>query len=54
MPLSERALAILSEMKPPGDAEKIGEKFVFPGGKAGKPLSNMAFLMPLRRMKRGI
>ena len=53
VPLSERVLAILSEMKPPGDAEKIGEKFVFPGGKAGKPLSNMAFLMLLRRMKRG-
>jgi integrase len=26
--------------------------FVFPGGKLGKPLSNMAFLMLLRRMGR--
>jgi integrase len=26
--------------------------FVFPGGKSGKPLSNMAFLMLLRRMGR--
>jgi integrase len=26
--------------------------FVFPGGKAGRPLSNMAFLMLLRRMGR--
>src|SRR5262249_20163529 len=26
--------------------------FVFPGGKPGKSLSNMAFLMLLRRMKR--
>ena len=27
--------------------------FVFPGAKSGKPLSNMAFLMLLRRMGRG-
>ena len=27
--------------------------FVFPGGKTAKPLSNMAFLMLLRRMDRG-
>jgi len=27
-------------------------EFVFPGGKAGQPLSNMAFLMLLRRMGR--
>ena len=52
VPLSERALAILSEMKSTSNVEKIGEKFVFSGGKAGKPLSNMAFLMLLRRMKR--
>jgi integrase len=26
---------------------------VFPGGRAGRPLSNMAFLMLLRRMGRG-
>jgi integrase len=26
------------------------DAFVFPGGKIGKPLSNMAFLMLLRRM----
>jgi integrase len=29
------------------------DDFVFPGGKPGKPLSNMAFLMLLRRMDRG-
>jgi integrase len=29
-----------------------GDGFVFPGSKAGKPLSNMAFLMLLRRMAR--
>ena len=53
VPLSERVLEILAEMKPKSDVEKIGERFVFSGGKAGKPLSNMAFLMLLRRMKRG-
>jgi integrase len=49
VPLSPRALAILKEMRllrPAGDA--VG--YVFPGGKAGHPLSNMAFLMLLRRM----
>jgi integrase len=35
-------------------AHRHGEDgFVFPGGKRGKPLSNMAFLMLLRRMDRG-
>lgn len=50
--LSPRALAILSEMRAPrrsGD----GDAVIFPGQKAGKPLSNMAFLMLLRRMGRG-
>jgi integrase len=49
VPLSARALAILEEMqrlRPAGD----GDGYVFPGGKAGHPLSNMAFLMLLRRM----
>jgi len=52
VPLSARALAILTEMQAArhGDAD---DAFVFPGGKAGKPLSNMAFLMLLRRMGRG-
>lgn len=47
VPLSSRAVEILSEMQklPPSE-------FVFPGGKADKPLSGMAFLMLLRRMKR--
>jgi integrase len=52
VPLSARALAILQEiqpLRPVGDADA----FVFPGGKNGKPLSNMAFLMLLRRMGRG-
>jgi integrase len=51
VPLSPRALAILNEMRPArrNDAD---DRFVFPGAKAGKPLSNMAFLMLLRRMGR--
>jgi integrase len=52
VPLSQRAVAILEDMQRlrPGDE---ADSFVFPGGKAGKPLSNMAFLMLLRRMGRG-
>jgi integrase len=49
VPLPARALAILEQMH----AHHTGDDgFVFPGGNAGKPLSNMAFLMLLRRMKR--
>jgi integrase len=52
VPLSARALAILEEMQAArsGDTEHAS---VFPGGKAGTGLSNMAFLMLLRRMGRG-
>src|SRR5262249_2816721 len=42
-------LAILEEVQPLRHAE---DGFVFPGGKPGRPLSNMAFLMLLRRMER--
>jgi integrase len=49
VPLSTRALAILEEMHAHRHAD---DGFVFPGGKPGKPLSNMAFLMLLRRMGR--
>jgi integrase len=55
VPLSARALAILTEMKSlgyMGDGKYTADEFVFPGGKRGLPLSNMAFLMLLRRMKR--
>lgn len=38
VPLSPRALAILTELGGGGDME-----FVFPGNRAGKPLSNMVF-----------
>jgi integrase len=49
VPLSERAVAILEEVRPLRLAE---DGFVFPGAKFGRPLSNMAFLMLLRRMER--
>jgi integrase len=61
VPLSTRAITILEEMtqlidvdeeKNVENEKKENEQFVFPGGKVGQPLSNMAFLMLLRRMKR--
>jgi integrase len=52
VPLSPRALAVLAEMQAArhGDA---GDGYVFRGRKPGLPLSNMAFLMLLRRMGHG-
>ncbi len=49
VPLSPRAVEILES------ARALAEDgvFVFPGRNAKKPLSNMAFLMALRRMDRG-
>jgi integrase len=45
VPLSEPVLAILKEM------QKVRSgNFVFPGAKVGRPISNMAMLMLLRRM----
>ena len=49
VPLSEPALAIIREMMPAGP-ESIGRKYVFPGAKPGRPLSNMAILELIRRM----
>lgn len=49
VPLTADALAILDLVKP-NDPDPTD--FVFPGSKPGRPLSNMAFLMLLRRMKR--
>ena len=48
VPLSQRAIEILVRAK----AMQDGGEYVFPGRTAKKPLSNMAFLMTLRRMKR--
>jgi len=50
VPLSDRALELLAEMRPLKPEE--GDAYVFPGQKRGKPLSQMAMLMLLRRMKR--
>src|SRR5215468_483227 len=47
VPLSAAALAILENMKNARESD-----FVFPGGKKGKPLSNMAMLAVLKRMGR--
>jgi integrase len=49
VPMPPRALAILEEMHELGHAD---EGFIFPGAKPVKPLSNMAFLMLMRRMGR--
>jgi integrase len=51
VPLSEPALAVLLGMLPLRNPE-AGD-WVFPGQKEGRPLSNMACLMALRRMGRG-
>lgn len=45
IPLCERVLAILAEMQPLTDGEHV-----FPGQRAGKPLSGMALEMVLQRM----
>jgi len=55
VPLSDRALMILDDMKPvrrAAEGEDKATAFVFPGAKPGEPLSNMALLMLLRRMGR--
>lgn len=49
VPLSERALEILAEVKKLGSAD-----LVFPGERPRKPLSNTSMLMLLRRMKMDI
>ena len=54
VPMSARALEILTKMRPTHD-DKVDDRvveYVFPGGKAGRPLSNMALLALLKRMQR--
>jgi integrase len=48
VPLSRPALDLLQRLH----ADRNGP-YIFPGAKAGKPLSNMALLMALRRLGRG-
>ena len=50
VPLSDAALCALEAMMPLRD-DDTGD-WVFSGGRAGRPLSNMAMMMLLRRMKR--
>jgi integrase len=52
VPLSSRALTILDEMQA-ARRDDADEAFVFPGRKPKTALSNMVFLMLLRRMGRG-
>jgi integrase len=49
VPLSDRAIEIVSEMQA---ARDVHQPFVFPGGKRGQPLSNVAMLAVLKRMGR--
>lgn len=51
VPLSDAALAVLAEMAKLRRSDDPAE-FVFPGARAGQPLSNMALAMTLRRMGR--
>jgi integrase len=50
VPLSDPALAILREMMPGDNVRDIGKRYVFPGAKPGRPLSNMAMLELIRRI----
>jgi hypothetical protein len=47
VPLTDAAIAVMNTM-----AAKRQNDFIFPGGKRGKPLSNMAMLKTMARMKR--
>lgn len=47
VPLSDRAIELLKALP-----REVESRFVFPGARKGRPLSNMAFLMMLRRMGR--
>ena len=47
VPLSDAALAILEDLQ----KSRRGD-YVFPGDRVGRPISNMAMTMTLRRMKR--
>lgn len=49
VPLSDAAIDVLERMKPLASAK---QPFLFPGAKAGRPLSNMAMLMLVKDMDR--
>lgn len=51
VPLSKGAIALLEEMRALGDVDDEGrDRLVFPGGRKGKPLSDMALSMLVRGM----
>jgi integrase len=50
IPLSDRAVEILKDMMPASASTPLTGGLVFGGAKVSRPLSNMAFLMLLRRM----
>jgi integrase len=52
VPLSSRVVEIVRSMKELAGQNVPADAFVFPGARRGRPLSNMAFLMLLRRMRR--
>jgi integrase len=53
VPLGERALTILGKIKSAADeSSTAAEQFIFSSAKTNRPLSNMAYLMLLRRMGR--
>jgi integrase len=52
VPLVDRAVELLEELKPL-DGEVDPRDLIFPGRKAGRPLSNMALNMLLRRLGHG-
>jgi integrase len=55
-PLSDAAIAIVADMRKVNQSDPgslSGTGFVFPGGRASQPMSNMAMAMTLRRMRRG-
>jgi len=52
VPLSAPAMAIMRLLLPLRDLRREAGGYVFPGGRAGKPLSNMAMMMMVRRMNR--
>lgn len=51
VPLNDRAMIILNQMTL-YRAEGVSGAYVFPGSRIGRPMSNMAFLMLLRRLNR--
>mgnify|MGYP003641591607 CR=1 FL=1 len=51
VPISKRALEILSILAPDGDKKPKSEDYVFKSNKPHKPISSMAMAMLLRRMK---